>query len=298
MADKKQKRGLGRGLGALMDDIGGAAAAATAPASLSTDDAPRGVRTAPIEMIRPNPGQPRKTFPPSEMDDLANSIREKGVLQPILVRPDADNPGGFSIVAGERRWRAAQMAQVHEIPIIVREMSDEETLEVAIIENVQRSDLNPVEEALGYQELINAFGHSQAALAQIIGKSRPYIANALRLLSLPEYVQDLLSKGSITAGHARALVTANEPSVLARKIVEEGLTVRQAEDLARTLATSKAPKPGRPSRKDADTSLLEADLAAALGLKVVINHKGDSGSVTLSYKSLDELDGLCQLLMK
>lgn len=298
MADKKQKRGLGRGLGALMEDIGGAAAAATAPAAELMTDASRGVRTAPIEMIRPNPGQPRKTFPPAEMDDLANSIREKGVLQPLLVRPDPEKPGGFSIVAGERRWRAAQMAKVHEVPIIVRELSDEETLEIAIIENVQRADLNPVEEALGYKELIEAFGHSQAALAQIIGKSRPYIANALRLLTLPEYVQDLLSRGSITSGHARALVTANEPSVLARKIVEEGLTVRQAEELARTLATRKAPKPGRASRKDADTSLLEADLAAALGLKVVISHKGDSGTVTFAYKSLDELDGLCQLLMK
>ena len=298
MAEKKQKRGLGRGLGALMDDIGGAAAAATAPAEEQSADASRGVRTAPIEMIRPNPGQPRKTFPPAEMDDLANSIREKGVLQPLLVRPDPDNPGGFSIVAGERRWRAAQMAQVHEVPVIVRELSDEETLEIAIIENVQRADLNPVEEAQGYKELIDAFGHSQKDLAKIIGKSRPYIANALRLLNLPDYVQDLLSRGSITAGHARALVTANDPSALARRIVEEGLTVRQAEDLARTLSTRKAPPPGRAPRRDTDTSLLESDLSAAVGLKVSIAHRDGRGTVTIAYKDLDELDALCKILMK
>ena len=249
-------------------------------------------------MVRPNPDQPRKTFPPSELDDLASSIKEKGVLQPLLVRPDPENSGGYSIIAGERRWRAAQMAKLHEVPVIVREMGDDETLEIAIIENVQRADLNPVEEALGYKELIERFGHSQAALARTIGKSRPYIANALRLLNLPDYVQDLLASGRITAGHARALVTANEPAALARKIVEEGLTVRQAEALARTIATKKAETPRLP-KKDADTRVLESDLSAALGLKVGIAHKpSGGGAVTLTYKSLEDLDNICRLLMQ
>ena len=258
-----------------------------------------GVRMAPIERISPSPDQPRKTFPPAEMQDLANSIAEKGVLQPLLVRPDPATDGAFRIVAGERRWRAAQMAKLHEVPVIIRDLNDDETLEIAIIENVQRADLNPIEEALGYHQLIERFGHSQAALARVIGKSRPYIANALRLLGLPDYVKDLLAAGRITAGHARALITAAEPAALARKIVEEGLSVRQAEDLARRLAPVRKTAPRRAPQKDADTRVLESDLSAALGLKVAIAHKGEKGgSVTLSYKNLDELDGLCRLLMQ
>lgn len=234
------------------------------------------------------------------MRDLANSLQEKGVLQPLLVRPDPDEAGAYSIVAGERRWRAAQMAQLHEVPVIVRELSDDETLEIAIIENVQRADLNPVEEALGYQQLIDRFGHSQAALAKVIGKSRPYIANALRLLTLPDYVKDLLSDGRITAGHARALVTANDPAALARKIVEDGLTVRQAEALAKQIDVARPDTSAKSApRKDADTRALEADLSAALGSKVGIAHRGDgSGEVTIRYKTLDDLDGLCRLLMQ
>lgn len=298
MAEKKRKKGLGRGISALLDDVSATAEAAQRSPATSEE---RGVRTVAIELVRPNPDQPRKTFPPSEMDDLANSIREKGVLQPLLVRVDPADRNAFSIVAGERRWRAAQMAQVHEVPVIVRDFSDDETLEIAIIENVQRADLNPVEEALAYQQLIDRFGHSQAALAKVIGKSRPYIANALRLLSLPDYVKDLLSAGRITAGHARALVTSSEPAALARKIVDEGLTVRQAEDLARHLSVSNKGGGGGASspRKDADTRALEGDLSAALGLKVAIGHKeSGGGEVTIRYKSLEDLDGLCRLLMQ
>lgn len=299
MIDKKRKRGLGRGLSALLDDVSPAADAPETEAAGQTRSAPR---TVPIEMIRANPDQPRKTFPPKELQELSESIAAKGVLQPLLVRPDPNAPGVYSIVAGERRWRAAQMAKLHEVPVVVRELSDDETLEIAIIENVQRADLNPVEEALGYQQLIDRFGHAQADLAQAIGKSRPYIANALRLLTLPDYVKDLLAEGRLTAGHARALVTANEPAALARKVVDEGLTVRQTEDLARRLAQPKSgagPVRSHAPKKDADTRALEADLSAALGVKVEIAHKGDAGgAVTMTYRTLDELDGLCRLLMQ
>lgn len=299
MIDKKRKRGLGRGLSALLDDVSPAADAAETEAAGQTRSAPR---TVPIEMIRANPDQPRKTFPPKELQELSESIAAKGVLQPLLVRPDPNAPGVYSIVAGERRWRAAQMAKLHEVPVVVRELSDNETLEIAIIENVQRADLNPVEEALGYQQLIDRFGHAQADLAQAIGKSRPYIANALRLLTLPDYVKDLLAEGRLTAGHARALVTANEPAALARKVVDEGLTVRQTEDLARRLTQPKSgagPVRSHAPKKDADTRALEADLSAALGVKVEIAHKGDAGGdVTMTYRTLDELDGLCRLLMQ
>lgn len=296
MSDKKRKKGLGRGLSALLEPT---------PAETPSDDGPSVASSADprkiaIELLRPNPDQPRRTFPPSEMRDLANSLQEKGVLQPLLVRPDPDEAGAYSIVAGERRWRAAQMAQLHEVPVIVRDLSDDETLEIAIIENVQRADLNPVEEALGYQQLIDRFGHSQAALAKVIGKSRPYIANALRLLTLPDYVKDLLSDGRITAGHARALVTANDPVALARKIVEEGLTVRQAEAFAKQVDVARPATSAKSApRKDADTRALEADLSAALGSKVGIAHRGDGGGeVTIRYKTLDDLDGLCRLLMQ
>ncbi|MEL7465591.1 MAG: ParB/RepB/Spo0J family partition protein [Pseudomonadota bacterium] len=297
MSDKKRKKGLGRGLSALLDTTAPTSAQATAANAQSS---PSGMKTVSIELIKPNPDQPRRTFPPAEMRDLANSLEEKGVLQPLLVRPDPDDPTCFSLIAGERRWRAAQMAKLHEIPVIVRDLSDDETLEIAIIENVQRADLNPVEEALGYQQLIDRFGHSQAALAKVIGKSRPYIANALRLLTLPDYVKDLLANGRLTAGHARALVTATDPAALARKIVDEGLTVRQAESLAKQIASPKTGSTASSSpAKDADTRALEGDLSAAIGAKVAITHReAGGGEVTIRYKSLDELDGICRLLMQ
>ena len=300
MTDKKRKKGLGRGISALLQDASAVAESAqkssTEPGGSS--DGSTGARLVPIELIAPNPDQPRRTFDKGDLNDLANSISEKGVLQPLLVRPDPDAEGRFRIVAGERRWRAAQMAKTHEVPVIVRDLSDDETLEIAIIENVQRADLNPVEEALGYQQLIDRFGHTQAALAKTIGKSRPYIANALRLLSLPDYVRDLLLDGKITAGHARALVTTEEPAALARRIVEDGLNVRQAEALAKQIVDDKDRSKPQSPVKDADTRVLESDLSAAIGAKGAIQHKpGGGGSVTISYKSLDELDGICRLLM-
>lgn len=291
MVENKKRRGLGRGLSSLLDESPG------------HDDTsfPGGVGTAPLDMIRPNPNQPRKIFPPAELEELTASIREKGILQPLLVRPDPEQPNNYQIIAGERRWRAAQMARLHEAPIIIRAMSDEELLEVALIENVQRADLNPVDEAEGYSQLIERFGHSQADLARVIGKSRPYIANALRLLSLPDPVRRFLADGAISAGHARALITADDPAALCKKIIAEGLSVRQTEDLVRRLA-AEASRPTRRRReagKDADTRALEADLAAALGLKVAISHKGAAGGeIRIGYAALEELDGLCQLLMR
>lgn len=294
MADKKQKRGLGRGISALMQDV---TAVAESAQIRGAEAGTGGLRMTPIELIEPNPDQPRRSFDQNDLKDLASSIAEKGVLQPLLVRENPNAPGRYSIVAGERRWRAAQMAKIHEVPVIVKTLSDDETLEIAIIENVQRADLNPVEEAQGYKQLIDRFGHTQAALAKTIGKSRPYIANALRLLSLPDYVRDLLADGKITAGHARALVTTDEPAALARKIVEDGLTVRQAESLAKQIVNPGAEKRQRSPGKDADTRVLESDLSAAIGAKVSIDHKAaGSGTLTISYRNLDELDGLCRLL--
>jgi ParB family chromosome partitioning protein len=291
MSEIKRKKGLGRGLSTLLDDVGAAAQVAT-----DMSDTASGLRVVPIEMIRPNPDQPRRTFPSADMADLVASISEKGVLQPLLVRPDSSRPGNWTIVAGERRWRAAQQAKLHELPVIIRDFTDEEMLQVGIIENIQRADLNPIEEARGYGQLIEQFGHTQEALAKVIGKSRPYIANALRLLSLPEEVQEHLASGRLTAGHARALITAADPKALARQVLERGYSVRQTEELARQVAKPRAAQRERQS-KDADTKVLEDDLSAALGLKVQIDHAGKGGTLTVSYKSLDDLDGLCQLLM-
>ncbi|MGB0506371.1 MAG: ParB/RepB/Spo0J family partition protein [Pikeienuella sp.] len=289
MAEKKQKRGLGRGLSALLDDV-------SAASGTSGDQKIAGERDCPLDLIRPNPDQPRRDFPPREMEDLTNSIREKGVLQPLLVRPDPDDSNRYQIIAGERRWRAAQAARLHSVPIVVREFTDLEMLEVAIIENVQRADLNPVEEALGYQQLIDRFGHSQAKLADAMGKSRSHIANTLRLLSLPEDVRDHLAAGRLSAGHARALITADNPSQLARDVLAKGLSVRQTEALAKHVAHPAAGKQPIKPKKDADTRALESDLSAALGLSVSIDHKGQGGTLRITYKDLEELDGICQLL--
>lgn len=298
MADSKRKKGLGRGLSTLLEDIGASAEAANAPAStVASAENERGVRSVPIEAVYPNPDQPRTIFKPAEMDDLTRSIEEKGILQPLLVREDPSDQSKWMIVAGERRWRAAQAAQLHQVPILVKTLSEEEILEIAIIENVQRADLNALEEARGYQQLIDKFGRSQAELAKGIGKSRPYIANALRLLKLPEKVQDLVSTGRLSAGHARALITSGDPERLANDVLAKGLSVRQTEELAKQLATPRA-KQTRVPAKDADTRALEADLSAALGVKVVISHKGAAGDLTIHYKDLEQLDGLCQLLMK
>lgn len=292
MSDNIKKRGLGRGLSSLLDDR----------SYVEPKEAVAGQKSVPIDLVRPNPDQPRKVFSQSEMEDLTSSIREKGVIQPLLVRTDPHRPEGYQIIAGERRWRASQAAGLHDVPVIIREMADDDALEIAIIENVQRADLNPIEEAVAYSQLIEKFGHNQVELARTIGKSRPHIANTLRLLALPADVQALLSEGRLSAGHARALITATDPSGLARKVVAAGLSVRQTEELARKAANptpeGKA-KPERERTKDADTAALENDLAAALNLKVAINHSGaKGGDIKISYKTLEELDGLCQLLMR
>lgn len=287
MSDNIRKRGLGRGLSSLLDGV----------STSQTDGA--ALRRVPIELLRPNPDQPRKVFPATELDELAESIRRNGVLQPLLVRPAPDGSERFQIVAGERRWRAAQAAGLHEVPVIERDLGDDETLQIAIVENIQRADLNPIEESKAYQNLIESFGHSQAEVARVVGKSRPHVANMLRLLTLPDEVKALVLDQRLSAGHARALIGAHDPAALARKIIAEGLTVRQAEDLARRVpgARTQEPRSGR-SRKDADTAALEADLAAALSLRVVISHKGESGELRIAYANLEELDGLCQLLMR
>jgi len=264
----------------------------------------QGERVVPIEFIRANPNNPRKHFSDSDLGDLSNSIREHGIVQPILVRPakDEDLAGAqYEIIAGERRWRAAQKSGLHEVPIIIRDVADKQALELAIIENVQRADLNSVEEALGYQQLIDEYDYSQNELAQVIGKSRSHVANTLRLLKLPADVQELVSNGSLSAGHARTLVTADNPQALAKKIVSEGLSVRQAENLAQNELETKSAMPRVPragaSEKSADICALEQRLENSLGLKIDLRH-GDreKGELRIKYSTLDQLDEVCRRL--
>jgi len=294
MNDKKpERRGLGRGLSALMADVH------LAPSE--PKDLPRRAEIyVPIENIAPNPDQPRRAFDPDALEELAASIREKGVIQPLIVRRHPSREGHYEIVAGERRWRASQIAQLHELPIIVREFTDTEVLEVAIIENIQRADLNPLEEALGYKQLMDRFGHTQEKVAEALSKSRSHIANLLRLLQLPDEIQDLLRDGKLTAGHARAMITAPDPLKLARDTVAKGLSVRDVERLAKAPQSSEGASrksAPRPKEKDADTRALEADLSATLGMKVSIDHRNDGGGqVSISYADLEELDQICQLL--
>lgn len=291
---KKPNRGLGRGLSALMADVADPAPEQNEPGAAS---APRRAdQMIPIERIVPNPDQPRRRFTPEQLEDLAASIREKGVIQPLIVRRSGSDDSRFEIVAGERRWRAAQMAQLHEVPALVRDYTDTEALEVAIIENIQRADLNAIEEAAGYRDLMERFGHTQEKLAEALGKSRSHIANMMRLLGLPGDVQALLEEGKLTAGHARALITAEDPSALAKQVVAKGLSVREVERLAKKPNAEKAtPTPPKPREKDADTLALEGDLSAALGMKVTIDHKPgqESGTLTIRYETLDALDDLC-----
>ena len=290
----EQRKGLGRGLSALLADV---AAVEEAPVRAGTPAAP--AEGYPIERIRPNPNQPRRDFAEGDLEELAASIREKGVIQPLILRPHPVAADHYEIVAGERRWRAAQLAGLHVLPAIVRSLDDGEVLELAIIENIQRADLNPLEEAQGYRQLMDRFGHTQERLAEALGKSRSHIANLLRLLTLPEPVLDLLRTGRLTAGHARALVTATHPEALARQVVDRELSVRQTEQLARSAAPAPAgPRSGPQPSKDADTRALEEDLTAALRLKVTIDHRAgqQSGEIRIRYTNLEELDGLCQLL--
>lgn len=294
MSDSKlAKRGLGRGLSALMADLD-----LDGPAESKTV---RDRTMIPIEQITANPDQPRRHFEAGALQELADSLRQRGVLQPLIVRKHPQDDGLFQIVAGERRWRAAQMAQLHELPVIVRDLSDTEVLEVAIIENIQRADLNAIEEAASFRQLMDRFGHTQERLAEALNKSRSHIANLLRLLTLPDQIQDYVKDGKLTAGHARALITADNPAALARRVIENGLSVRETEDLVRKQTKlamdSGSTKATRKTDKDADTRALEADLAAQLKMPVTIDHAASGGgTVTITYRDLEDLDRLCQVL--
>ncbi|KQX38803.1 chromosome partitioning protein ParB [Devosia sp. Root436] len=276
---------LGRGLAALIGDM------ATVEGARVTESG--GVKRLPVEFIIANRANPRRTFDPDQLEELTNSIREKGVMQPLLVRP-SDDPNIFELIAGERRWRAAQKAGLHDVPVIVREVGDKEALELAIIENVQRADLNPLEEAMGYGQLIEQFDYTQQDLAQVIGKSRSHVANTLRLLRLPEDVRGMVASGTLTAGHARTLITAEDPATLARQIVAGGLSVREAEALSqqRDVAGTKKPSAAQ-SQRDADTVALERRLSDALGLSVSLAHSERGGKLEIRYKTLEQLDGIC-----
>ena len=285
MAEDVARRRLGRGLAALIGEAGGETA---------TPDR-RPPRRLSIAMLRPNPRNPRKSFDDGDLADLTASIRERGVVQAILVRPAPDGEG-YEIIAGERRWRAAQKAGLHDVPIVVHEASDREALELALIENVQRADLNPLEEAIGYQQLIDEHGYSQSQLADVIGKSRPHIANTLRLLKLPDAVQAYVRSGALSAGHARALVTMADPHGAARRIVEEGLSVREAEQLAEGDGGRKATTRRAPETKSADTLALEKQLGDVLGLDVAIKYGPSGGDIKIRYKTLEQLDEICRRL--
>ena len=280
------RRGLGRGLSALLDEVDAAA----------DNGRPAGVAEIAIEAVRPNPDQPRRRFDEAELEELAVSVREKGVLQPILVRP-AMYAGEFQIVAGERRWRAAQRAGLRSIPALVRDLSDAEVIEIAIVENVQRADLSPIEEAEGYRTLTEKFGRTQAEVADTVGKSRVHVTNALRLLRLPPEAQALVQSGQITAGHARALVGVPGAADLAQEVAERRLSVRETEVLAKARAGARPPSRGRRG-KDADTVALETDLSEALGLMVAIRDTGGAGEVRIRYTSLEQLDDICRRLSR
>ena len=294
MSQNDRKRGLGRGLSALMADV------AMDRPSEEPKKADAVNNLVPVEKLVPNPDQPRRHFDDDNLNDLAASVAEKGVIQPLLVRQHPTKTNFFEIVAGERRWRAAQLAQVHEVPVIIKDFDDGEVIEVAIIENIQRADLNPIEEAAGYEQLMERFGHTQDQVAQALGKSRSHIANLLRLLKLPPEIKANVQNGLLSMGHARALLTADDPISLAKQVIAQGLSVRDTEKRAKSPPTekSRAPKEGNPQSKDADTRALESDLSAQLGLSVAIDHKAgtEGGKLVLSYKSFEQLDDLCRKL--
>lgn len=289
---KKQERGLGRGLSALMSEI-------NVEPDAAQNSGNNGLgRMVPIERVHPNPDQPRKNFDGAELESLAKSIAERGIIQPILVRVDPKNSDAFQIIAGERRWRAAQIAKLHEVPVIKRELSDLEVLEVAIIENVQRENLNPIEEAIGYQTLIRQFNHTQEQVSVALGKSRSHIANLLRLLNLPDQIQEMVGNGMLSAGHARALIGHEDALALAKEIIAKGLSVRETEKLVQKGDRGKEARKPKQTEKDSDTRAIEADLAAHIGMKVDIAHSGQTGGgkFTVSYKTLDQLEKLCATL--
>lgn len=291
MSDDLSRRRLGRGLAALIGEMDQPLPVGEPQKAVSPD------RTVPIEFIARSARNPRRHFDENELQDLAASIRQHGIVQPVVVRTVGQNR--FEIIAGERRWRAAQLAGFTEVPVIVRDVDDRTALELAIVENVQRSDLNPLEEALGYEQLIAEHGYTQNDLGEIIGKSRSHVANSLRLLKLPDPVRDMLSEGSLSAGHARALVSTSDPTQLARTIVSKGLSVRDAERMAQSDIRAQM-DPTQPrksdSEKDSDTIALERTLSDALGLDVKISHKGNGGQIRINYRTLEQLEAVCRLL--
>ncbi|NNH82969.1 ParB/RepB/Spo0J family partition protein [Rhizobium laguerreae] len=290
MNDDVSKRRLGRGLAALIGEM-------DQPVPVEVERTISADRMIPIEFVSRNPRNPRRFFDDSELHDLASSIRQHGIVQPIVVRTMSRDR--YEIIAGERRWRAAQLAGLIEIPVIIRDVDDKTALEIAIVENVQRADLNALEEALGYEQLIAEYGYTQNDLGEIIGKSRSHVANSLRLLKLPDPVRDLLAAGSLSAGHARALVSTSDPASLARTIVAKGMSVRDAEKLAQNnIKAQSEPQQAalRRDQKDSDTLALERTLSDALGLDVAINHKASGGQIKISYKSLEQLEEICRLL--
>ena len=278
---------LGRGLAALIGDMQSVEGARLI-------DNNGGLRRLPVDFLVANRSNPRHEFNAEELEELTNSIREKGIMQPLLVRPTRD-PNQFEIIAGERRWRASQRAGLNEVPVLVRDVSDKEALELAIIENVQRVDLNPLEEAMGYAQLIEQFEYTQNDLAQVIGKSRSHVANTLRLMKLPEDVRSMVSRGELTAGHARTLITADDPAAMARRIVGGGLSVREAEALSQERPDAPRKK-SAPVVKDADTQALEKRLSDVLGLHVAIDHKDQGGRVEIRYRTLEQLEAVCAKL--
>ncbi|MCZ7464894.1 ParB/RepB/Spo0J family partition protein [Rhizobium rhizogenes] len=290
MSDDLSKRRLGRGLAALIGEMDQPTPVGEPQRTVNAD------RTIPIEFIARSQRNPRRHFDENELQDLAASIRQHGIVQPVVVRTVAANR--YEIIAGERRWRAAQLAGFTDVPVIVRDVDDRTALELAIVENVQRSDLNPLEEAMGYEQLIAEHGYTQNDLGEIIGKSRSHVANSLRLLKLPDPVRDMLANGSLSAGHARALVSTSDPANLARTIVSKGLSVRDAERLAQNDIKSQGDvMEKRPSaEKDSDTVALERSLSDALGLDVKISHKGGSGQIRIGYRTLEQLEAVCRLL--
>lgn len=292
MAEEQGRSRLGRGLAALIGDVG---------EEIGAIERARGQRRVPVEFLRPNARNPRRSFTEADLDDLTASIKERGILQPIIVRTIPGMIDAYEIIAGERRWRAAQRAELHDVPVLLVEADDREALEIAIVENVQRADLNAIEEAAGYERLIAEFGYTQNDLARVIGKSRSHVANTLRLSKLPEPVRQMVSEGTVSAGHARALLSVSDPEFMAKKIVADGLSVRDIERIvqeeARGETKSAVPAAKPKAVKDADTRALEKALEEALGLAVTISHRANgSGELKIGYKTLDQLDALCRRL--
>jgi ParB family chromosome partitioning protein len=283
---------LGRGLASLIGDM---SAENNAP-NAAPSERVRGQRKVPIEFLRPNPRNPRREFAPAALDELANSIKERGIIQPIAVRPVVGASDRFEIIAGERRWQAAQRAGLHDVPVVVLDVTDVEALELAIVENVQREDLNPLEEAAGYQALIDEFKYHQEEIAKTVGKSRSHIANMLRLLKLPEFVKAAMRTGQISAGHARALLGHPEPDKIAQQIIARGLNVRQVEALVRDEGKSSSPDNKPPPKKEADTVAMEKRASDALGLTVTIDYGNNGGAVHIKYRSIDQLNDIVKRL--